>query len=144
MLKVTLCVGWINYNNRQYTEWYQISLLRDTFFLPKCNVEIKLNWQNFHRPQFHFICQSINYVLSWNNNSHKILRIIEIKHFIKMVKLWDLCSFKTWMIYYFCGFINREAERQAREEVNTLKESIEVAKVKAETDTSSASMMIAK
>ena len=105
MLKVTLCVGWINYNNRQYTEWYQISLLRDTFFLPKCYVEIKLNWQNFHWPQFHFICQSINYVLSWNNDSYKIVRIIEIKHFIKMGKLWDLCSFKTWMIYYFCGFM---------------------------------------
>ena len=37
-----------------------------------------------------------------------------------------------------------EAERQAKDVVNTLKESIEVAKVKAETDTSSASMMIAK
>ena len=43
---------------------------------------------------------------------------------------------------FFC--LIREAERQAREEVNTLKESIEVAKVRAESDTSSASMMIAK
>ena len=42
------------------------------------------------------------------------------------------------------SFLIREAERQAREEVNTLKESIEVAKVRAESDTSSASMMIAK
>ena len=46
--------------------------------------------------------------------------------------------------FSFLRMFNREAERSAREEVNTLKESIEVAKVKAESDTSSASMMIAR
>ena len=43
----------------------------------------------------------------------------------------------------FC-LLNREAERKAKEEVNTLKESIEVAKVKAESDTTTASMTIAR
>ena len=38
----------------------------------------------------------------------------------------------------------REAERSSREEVNTLKGSIDVAKVKAETDLTSASMTIAR
>ena len=45
---------------------------------------------------------------------------------------------------HFIYNINRVAEQSAREEVNSLKESIEVAKVKAETDVTSASMMIAR
>ena len=65
------------------------------------------------------------------------------------ILIFNACFIST-IILYFATYtlsiilLDRDAERSAREEVNTLKESIEVAKVKAETDTTSASMTIAR
>ena len=46
--------------------------------------------------------------------------------------------------HFFISITTRDAERCSREEVDTLKKSIDVAKVKAETDVTSASMLIAR
>ena len=46
--------------------------------------------------------------------------------------------------HFFISITTRDAERCSRDEVDTLKKSIDVAKVKAETDVTSASMLIAR
>ena len=51
---------------------------------------------------------------------------------------------KVGLNHFFISITTRDAERCSKEEVDTLKKSIDVAKVKAETDVTSASMLIAR